>query len=93
MLIGLLLRLFEACVPPTASYGCEVWGLHGLYPGVSRKGRAALATCHVKLLKWLARVSALVRTSILLCESWGTACLNTCGGGALLVVEHLGCTA
>ena len=64
MLIGLLLRLYECCMPPTASYGCEVWGLHGLCSGVSRMGRAALATCHVKLLKWLARVSALVRTSI-----------------------------
>ena len=68
MSVGLLLQLYEACVPPTASYGCEVWGLHKLSPGVSREGRAALATLHLGYLKEIARVPVSVHTSMLLHE-------------------------
>ena len=66
--VGLLLQLYEACVPPTASYGCEVWGLHRLAPGASRLGRAALATSHLKVLKEIARVPTSVHTNMLLHE-------------------------
>ena len=68
MSVGLLLRLYEACVPPTASYGCEVWGLRHLSTGESRSGRAALATAHLRLLRDIARVPTSVHTSILLHE-------------------------
>ena len=66
--VGLLLRLYDACVPPTASYGCEVWGLRSLPAGDSRRGRAALASSHLKILKDIAGVPTSVHAAILLKE-------------------------
>ena len=68
MSVELLLRLYKACVPPMAFYGCEVWGLRHLSTGESRTGRAALATAHLKLLRDIAEVPTSVHTSILLHE-------------------------
>ena len=68
MSAGLLLRLYEACVPPTASYGCEVWGLRSLPGGDSRRGRAALASSHLKILRDIAGVPTSVHGAILLKE-------------------------
>lgn len=66
--VDLLLRLYDACVPPTACYGCEVWGLRSLPAGDSKKGRAALASAHLKILKDIAGVPNSVHTAILLKE-------------------------
>ena len=66
--VGLLLRLYDACVPPTASYGCEVWGLRPLPTGAPRMARDSLASSHLKLLRGIARVPTSVHTAILLAE-------------------------
>ena len=53
--VGLLMRLYNACSPSTASYGCEVWGMRDL-PGDTRRGRDALGTWNLSILKALAGV-------------------------------------
>ena len=64
MSAGLLLRLYDACVPPTASYGCEVWGLRSLLVGDSRRGWAALASSHLRILNDIAGVPTSVHAAI-----------------------------
>ena len=66
--VGLLMHLYDACVPPTASYGCEVWGLRELPAGEYKKGRDALGTLHLRVLKELATVPTSVSTDMLLQE-------------------------
>ena len=51
-----------------ASYGCEVWGLRSLPAEDSRRGRAALASHHLKILKDIAGVPNCVHAAILLKE-------------------------
>ena len=68
MSVGLLMHLSDACVPPTASYGCEVWGLRELPAGEYRKGRDAFGTSHLRVLKELAIVPTSVSTDMLLQE-------------------------
>ena len=65
--VGLLMRLYSACVPSTASYGCEVWGLRRLR-GDSKRGRDALGTSHLRILKQLAALPSSVSTALLLQE-------------------------
>ena len=65
--VGLLMRLYSACVPSTASYGCEVWGLRKLR-GDSKRGRDALGTSHLRILKQLAALPSSVSTVLLLQE-------------------------
>ena len=62
------MHLYDACVPPTGSYGCEVWGLRELPAGEYKKGRDALGTLHLRVLKELATVPTSVSTDMLLQE-------------------------
>ena len=66
--VGLLLHLYNACVPPTGSYGCEVWGLRFLPASVSRKSRDALGSSHIQILRALATVPTSVSVVLLLRE-------------------------
>ena len=59
--IGLLLRLYDACVPPTASYGCEVWGCY-TFPAASAALRASLTQQHLQTLKHILGVRLTVNT-------------------------------
>ena len=68
MSVGLLRHLWDACVLPTASYGCEVWGLRELPAGEYKKGRDALGTSHLRVLKELATAPTSVSTDMLLQE-------------------------
>ena len=66
--VGLLLRLFLACVVPTASYACEVWGFRS-FPGASHSFTAeSLVTTYLSMLRQLAGVRQTVATPILLEE-------------------------
>ena len=66
--VGLLLHLYNTCVPPTGSYGCEVWGLRSLPAGASRKGRDALSCSHLQILRGLTVVPTSVNIVVLLQE-------------------------
>ena len=62
--IGLLLRVYDACVPPTASYGCEVWGCYS-FLAASSVLRAPLAQQHLQTLKHILGVRLTVNTHVL----------------------------
>ncbi len=66
--VGLLLHLYGVCVPPTASYGCEVWALRRVPAGEVRKSRDKLPTSHLQILKDIAGVRTAVPTAVLLKE-------------------------
>ena len=62
--VGLLLRLYDVCVPPTGSYGCEVWGCY-TFPAASAALRASLAQQHLQTLKHILGVRSTVNTHTL----------------------------
>ena len=62
--VGLLLRVYDACVPPTASYGCEVWGCYS-FPVASSVLHASLAQQHLQTLKHILGVRSTVITHVL----------------------------
>lgn len=65
--VCLLLRLYHACVPPTASYGCEVWAPYRVV-GKARNYRNALESSHLQMLRRICGVRSTVSTDILLHE-------------------------
>ena len=65
--VGLLFRLYTACVPPTACYGAEVWGPYP-FPGVVTAARQGLAKIHLQILRELSGVRGSVSNAILLTE-------------------------
>ena len=65
--VGLMFRLYEACDPPTASYGCEIWGFQPL-PQQFRILRKNVITSHLQMLKEITGVRGSTSTDILLAE-------------------------
>ena len=65
--VGLMFRVYEACVPPTAAYGCEIWGFQQL-PQQFRILRKDLVTSHLRMLKEITGVRGSTSTDILLAE-------------------------
>ena len=65
--MGLLFRLYKACVPPTGSYGCEVWSPYQL-SGEAAAARRALDKIHLQILRELSGVRGTVSIPILLRE-------------------------
>ena len=65
--IWLLLRLYNVCVPPTASYGCELWAPYRL-TGSTKGHRDALEFSHLQMLKNICGARFTVPTAILLHE-------------------------
>ena len=65
--VGLLARIYMVCVPPTASYGCEVWGPYKLQ-SASAASREALAKSHLHILRQISGVRSSTAVSIPLAE-------------------------
>jgi hypothetical protein len=65
--VHLLLRLYQVCVPPAGSYGCEVWGIRRL-SGAAQKARQRLASVHLQILRQISGIRTDVPTAILFRE-------------------------
>ena len=65
--VHLLLRLYQVCVPPAGSYGCEVWGFRRL-SGVAQKARQTLASVHLQILRQISGIRFDVPSAILFRE-------------------------
>ena len=61
------LQVYAACVPPVASYGCELWG-HRPLPGAVAKVRGSLSQVHVRHLRGICGLRANVPATIVLAE-------------------------
>ena len=48
--VGLIYRLFRLCVPPAASYACEIWGLRKASASM-KKSRQAIVVGHANVLR------------------------------------------
>ena len=65
--VGLLFRLYMACIPSTASYACELWGPYRL-PAQSAAARQQLSLAHTHMLREISGVRRSAPTSVLLAE-------------------------
>ena len=63
----LLLRLYQVCVPPAGSYGCEVWGFRRL-SGDAQKARQRLASVPLQVLRQISGIRTDVPIAILFRE-------------------------
>ena len=61
--VGLLLRVYDVCVPATASYGCEVWACQR-FPAAARTERAVLPRLHLQILKQILGLRKTVPTEL-----------------------------
>ena len=71
--MGLLFRVYMICVPPTASYSCEVLGHYNLKAATAASCEA-LAKSHLHILRHISGVRSKSAVSILLAE-FGLMCL------------------
>ena len=65
--VWLLLRVYDVCVPPTASYACELWALRAM-SAEHRKARDGMASKHIKILRQIGGVRTAVPTAVLFRE-------------------------
>jgi hypothetical protein len=70
--LGMLARVHEACIPPVASYGCELWGLRAM-PTALAKARKKLSTGHVNMLRFIVGLRKSTPHSLVYLESLGAA--------------------
>ena len=65
--VGLMFKVYEACVPPSAAYACEIWGCQR-FPQPYGALRQELVTGHLQMLKEITGVRGATATDILLAE-------------------------
>jgi hypothetical protein len=70
--LSLLFRVHQACVPPVASYGCELWGLR-VMPSRLTAARDRLTTGHVNMLRQILGLRKSTPHAIVFLESGGTS--------------------
>lgn len=68
--IGLLLRVYQACVPPVASYACELWG-HRTLPAPLKADRARLDQSHALILRKIVGLRGTVSAAVVYAEVGG----------------------
>ena len=66
--IGVLLKVFLACVVPTASYACESWGWHAIPTTTSGVTSKTLEKDFLTMLRRIVGVRSTVKTHIFLTE-------------------------
>ena len=71
--VGLLFRVYMTCAPPTASYGCDVWGHHKLTAATAASCET-LAKSHVHIVRQISGVRSKTAVTIPLAE-FGLMCL------------------
>ena len=92
--VHLLLRLYQVCVPPAGSYGCEVWGIRRL-SGAAQKARQRLASVHLQILRQISGIRTDVPTAILFRENCRKSPYRIFGyfdqfdSGTILLAYHL----
>ena len=65
--IGLMFRVYEACVPPATAYACKIWAFQR-FSQVFDTSKLDPATSHLQLLKEITGVRGSTSTDILLAE-------------------------
>ena len=70
--LGMLARVHDACIPPMASYGCELWGLRTMPPALA-KARRKLSTGHVNMLRFIVGLRKSTPHGVVFLESCGAA--------------------
>ena len=68
--LGLLARLHQACIPPVASYGCELWGLHDM-PSRLAASRRKLCMGHVHMLRQISGLRKSTPPEMVFLETMG----------------------
>jgi hypothetical protein len=66
--VGLMLHLFQACVPPVASYACEVWG-HCRLPPALKADRTRLVQSYHQILRQILGLRRTTPAAILHAEA------------------------
>ena len=68
--LGLLAYLHRACIPPVASYGCELWGLRDM-PLRLAASRRKLSTGHVNMLRQISGLRKSTPPEVVFLETMG----------------------
>ena len=68
--LGLLACLHRACIPPVASYGCELWGLRDM-PSRLAASRRKLSTGHVNMLRQISGLRKSTPPEVVFLETMG----------------------
>jgi len=66
--VGLLLDLYQACVPPAGTYGCEIWGCREVSPVRFKKERENIIKVQLQILRRICGIRKQVCEDILLRE-------------------------
>ncbi len=66
--VHLLLKLYRICVPPVASYACELWGVRDLPPAM-RVSRGRLNATHLSILRSLSGLRHSTPSAIVFSET------------------------